>query len=262
MGTHWSARFFAAETFDAPKAQLALTCMFDDVISEFSTWEDDSVISRINRAGSGSAVKVSEGFQTVWKRACQVIEASGGVFNPGLADWTTARSLLSDGKISRMPDDSLDLSAIAKGYAVDQMAVCLQALGLVSFLVEIGGEFVGCGQKPSGQPWWIELEKSRPQASTIRIALPGFGLATSAHRYQSEFTDTGFSTHISGETDDIHATVSVISRECMTADAWATALLAAGSGGMEMAEKNRLAAIFQAGSGEINLSSAAKIMSS
>ncbi|MAK59715.1 MAG: hypothetical protein CMK09_01930 [Ponticaulis sp.] len=260
MGTHWSARFFAHESFLVLDAERALNLVFDEIIAEFSTWEEASVISRINQSTPETAISVSEQFEHVWEQACRVSEESRGAFNPGLSDWKTARSRLQNSMIRRHARDALDLSAIAKGYAVDQMADSLQSLGVTSLLVEIGGEFVGRGLKPSGQPWWLEVEKPTSHAESIRVAMPGYALATSAHRYQSEFTKTGFKSHISGQLDDIHATVTVIARDCMMADAWATALLAAGAQGPELAEENRLVAVFQAGDGKCVLSSDAKTL--
>src|SRR5690606_22144192 len=52
----------------------------------------------------------------------------------------------------------LDFSSIAKGYAVDRLAWCLEQQGVRHYVVEIGGELRGAGMKPDGQPWWVTLE--------------------------------------------------------------------------------------------------------
>ena len=79
---------------------------------------------------------------------------------------------------------ALDLSSIAKGYAVDLCAERLRELGVPSFLMEIGGEFVGQGVKPDAQPWWVELELSDlapapGEPGSTDVALVNLAVATS-----------------------------------------------------------------------------------
>ncbi len=52
----------------------------------------------------------------------------------------------------------LDLSSIAKGFAVDLVSETLSNRGVTDHLVEIGGELRGSGVKPDGSPWWVALE--------------------------------------------------------------------------------------------------------
>jgi thiamine biosynthesis lipoprotein len=133
------------------------------------------------------------------------------------------------------PDLQLDFSAIAKGYAVDVLARRLTALGVTGFMVEIGGEIRTQGRKPDGQPWRIGIEKPIPGKRSVRevVALSGESLAVSGD-YRNFFEKDGrryahgIDPHTGRPVEHNLASVSVIADECMTADAWATALLIVG----------------------------------
>src|SRR5690606_24438238 len=51
-----------------------------------------------------------------------------------------------------------DLSSIAKGYGVDQIARVLDEAGVRHFLAELGGELKACGVNPAGDPWAVDVE--------------------------------------------------------------------------------------------------------
>lgn len=149
----------------------------------------------------------------------------------------------------------LDFSAIAKGYAVDRVSRRLSAMGLSHSLVEVGGELRGQGLHLGGQPWWVDLA-SPPAAQgqlplpTTRVALHGLCVATSGD-YQRFYTHGG--TRWPHTIDPRNgrplsnglASVSVLHRECMWADAWSTALTVLGrEEGMALGESHGIAALF------------------
>ena len=152
-----------------------------------------------------------------------------------------------DGARARQPGGAkLDLSSIAKGFAVDKVsALSRRAVGVSDHLVEIGGELRGQGIKPDGSPWWVAVEGS----NTV-VALHYIAIATSADS-QRFFESNGrvFSHTIDPRTGrpvrgDV-ASVTVLHRSCMYADAWATALLVLGAtAGFALAEQTNLAAQF------------------
>lgn len=144
----------------------------------------------------------------------------------------------------------LDLSAIAKGWGVDQIAALLAQRGITSYLVEIGGELVTKGQKPDGSRWRIAIE--RPQADPAERAVqlilePGdAGVATSGD-YRNYFEKEGV--RYSHTIDPSNgrpinhrlASVTVIHEQCGMADGWATALNVAGpEHALELAEQYQL----------------------
>jgi len=146
----------------------------------------------------------------------------------------------------------LDLSAIAKGDAVDRVSALLTGLGLPHHLVEIGGELRGEGLKPGGQPWWVDLEP--PQADSglapVRLALHGLSVATSGD-YRKVYVDAQGQRR--SHTVDPRqrrpiehglAAVTVVHPSAMWADGWSTALMVLGPAeGLAMAEARGLAAL-------------------
>lgn len=146
----------------------------------------------------------------------------------------------------------MDLCGIAKGFAVDQVALALERLGVGSYLVEVGGELRGAGVKPDGEPWWVELEAPSPAASIPRtvVALHGHSVATSGG-YQRFFDHDGRRfTHTLNPVEgrpvrEQIVSVSVLHRDCMVADAMATALIVMGvERARDFVESNGIAARF------------------
>ncbi|TVV70451.1 FAD:protein FMN transferase, partial [Sphingomonas solaris] len=150
----------------------------------------------------------------------------------------------------------LDLSGIAKGHAVDRLAAVVAGHGIAHALVEIGGELVGRGVRPDGQPWWVAVEAPPGSAlapvplAPIHVALHGLAIATSGD-YRRYFDHAGrrYAHSLDPRTgrpvkNDI-ASVTVLHAECMMADALATALLVMGvAGGMAFAARGDIAALF------------------
>lgn len=274
MGTSWRLVVVAPpeDIRDTVDAILART------IAEFSHWEPGSRVGRFNRGMLGHWHPLSAEGVRVLDAAIAVHAASGGAFDPAagvLADlWgfgpmgprddvpsgyaigearamSGLRHLEFDRearRIRRREAVQLDLSGIAKGYAVDAVAERLVSLGIEDFLIEIGGELRGEGIKPDGQPWWVELEPV-PGATLapLRIALHGLSVATSGdYRRFFEWEGRRYPHSIDPRTgwpiDNQVVSVSVLHREAMFADAWATALTVLGVEGMTLAEREGLAA--------------------
>lgn len=135
----------------------------------------------------------------------------------------------------RRADMYVDLSAIAKGFAVDEVAKLLERHAVRSYLVEIGGEVRTRGRKPDGGGWRIGIE--RPVAAVREleciVELDDRSLATSGD-YRNFFERQGrrYSHEIDPRTgrpvEHALISVSVLADDCLTADAWATALLVLG----------------------------------
>ena len=145
----------------------------------------------------------------------------------------------------------IDLSSIAKGWAVDEIGTLLEAQGFDSFLVDIGGETLARGHKASGQPWRVAIERpaSDRTAQGVMTALD-VAVATSGD-YRNFFEHEGrrYSHTIDPSTGQSvrHrlASVTVLADTGTEADAWATALMALGdAAGILLAEQNDIAALF------------------
>lgn len=163
-------------------------------------------------------------------------------------------------RVQQPGGSALDLCAIAKGYAVDAVRDALAAQGVAHMLVEIGGELRGEGVKPDGMPWWVELETpplegvratAASQPSVDLIALHGLAVATSGD-YRRYYLDAGavrrahtIDPRTGYPASHALASVTVLHRECMLADAWSTALTVLGpEAGMDLARRKGLAARF------------------
>jgi len=163
--------------------------------------------------------------------------------------------LLSDeaDKIKKMiPSLILDLSALAKGYAVDQVALLLEKSNISSYLVEIGGEIRLKGKNINEQLWRIAIEKPVSDNRVIQKVLPisDIAMATSGD-YRNYFEKNGirFSHTIDPRTGYpvTHklASVTILSENTMEADALATAIMVLGpDDGYQLAEKKQIAALF------------------
>ena len=142
----------------------------------------------------------------------------------------------------------IDLSAIAKGWAVDDIGLLLENLGISDYLVEIGGEVRTRGTKPSG-PWRLAIERPVYESgvSAQKIIEPGNHAVATSGDYRNYFEKDGqrYSHTIDPMTGYpiTHklASVTVIMPTCSLADAWATAIDVAGPElGMNIAEANHL----------------------
>lgn len=256
MGTSWSARVVGGTLQLRPGIQAVL----DGVVAEMSHWEPESDISRFNRAPPGAWQAIPPAFSRVLAAALAVHEASGGAFAPAMgrlaALWgfgpSAPRETVPDAdaiaaarggavehdaallRARRTAPAELDFSGIAKGYAVDAVALHLRERGFADFLVEVGGELFGEGIKPDGQPWWVDLEPVPGAAlAGIRVALHGLAVATSGdYRRYFEQGDRRYAHTLDPRTgvpiDNGVASVTVIHPQCMLADAWATALTVLG----------------------------------
>ena len=277
MGTGWSLHAVAPPAATAHGVQAAL----DLVVAQMSQWEADSDLSRLNRSAPGVWHEVPGEFAYVVEVALEIARASGGAFHPGLGRLTEAWGFGSMGPVGHVPeitDDTasrtiefdaatrrirrgegaaLDLSGIAKGYGVDLAAEWLLDSGVRHFLLEVGGELRGEGIRPDGQPWWVDVEM--PPSSSVppcRIALHDLSVATSGNyrrglsvggqHYSHSFDPATGRPIVSGV-----SSVTVIHRDCIRADGWATALTVLGSdAAIALADAQGLAACVVAGDKE------------
>ena len=132
-------------------------------------------------------------------------------------------------------DNYLDLSGIAKGFAVDELARLLEQQGWQNYLVDIGGELKGRGLNPDNRGWRLAIERpSGDQYSVERVIDlategPAVAIATSGD-YRNAYTHQGrqYSHTIDARTgypiEHGLASASVIASSAAEADAWATAL--------------------------------------
>lgn len=127
---------------------------------------------------------------------------------------------------------SLDVGAIAKGYAVEQTAIFMEESGIVGYILNVGGNVRIVGSRPDGEKWKVGIEnpdtenKEKPYAEYL--LLDSMSLVTSGS-YQRFYTVNGKNYHhiINPETlmpAEYFASVSVLTKSSAVADAYSTAL--------------------------------------
>jgi FAD:protein FMN transferase len=151
-----------------------------------------------------------------------------------------------------IPALSVDLSGIAKGYAVDMAGLVFESASVDNYMIEIGGEIRARGERAPGEAWRIGVES--PVADTRKVdrvlGLHDASIATSGdYRNYFEVSGRRYSHLLDPRTGRpiAHrlASVSVIHESCAEADAWATALAVLGpEKGYDTAVENNLAALF------------------
>lgn len=129
----------------------------------------------------------------------------------------------------------IDLSAIAKGYAVDRIVSAMSEMGYQDFLVEVGGEVAVRGEKKKDDPWLVGIMQPIASVTSVRerIRVADQAVASSGD-YQNFFVigDKTYSHTIDPSTGmpvEHHlASCSIIADTCMDADAFATAVTVMG----------------------------------
>ncbi|MBA3976528.1 MAG: thiamine biosynthesis protein ApbE [Candidatus Solibacter sp.] len=280
MGTTWSVRFYAADPTAASEARAAVERSMDRVVAQMSHYLPESDLCRFNAARAGRWVELPQPLFAVLQAALRVSSQSDGAFDVTAGRLVDIWGFGPRGAIAQPPDAAevrsamacagwarilidevrrrawqpggvvLNLSSIAKGFAVDDAARALDALKITSYLVEAGGELRARGIKADCQPWRVAVE-SPPDAvgfPEIAIALCGQSVATSGvyHRAFSHegkqyahAIDPRTGTALSGGI----VSVTVVHRECMLADAYSTAIQVLGEqAGLAFADRLGLAA--------------------
>lgn len=259
LGTTYNITYLTAGEVDV---QQGIDSVFAAVNQSMSTYLPQSDISRIN--SGDTTVVVDQMFREVFELSREVNRATDGAFDPTVGvlvnawgfgpgksmelDSAKVDSLLNyvgfhkvmlttDNKIVKQdPKIALDFNAIAKGYAIDRLAMMLSKHGIQDYLVEVGGEIVAKGEnKVKDKPWVVGVEeplaKDERQLKTS-LRLKDRALASSGNYRKFRIDpDTGKKyVHTidprTGYTKD--ATVlgaSVIAADCATADAYATAFM-------------------------------------
>ncbi|MBX3438354.1 MAG: FAD:protein FMN transferase, partial [Planctomycetaceae bacterium] len=256
---------------------------------QMSLWRNDSELTQFNQSKSLEWMAVSPETARVVAAAIEISRATQGAFDPTVSPlvrlWNFGpdverRQIPTDAELAEArrhvgtellevrlsppalkkldPDLHLDLNAIAKGDAVDRVADLLDTLSPGGYMVEIGGEMRTRGTKENGAPWSIGIEAPMADRRVVHSIVPlrDAALATSGnYRNFVEVDGQRISHTIDPRTGrpashDL-ASVSVIAADCMTADAWATALMVLGPDeGLSLAESNQVEALFLVWTGD------------
>jgi thiamine biosynthesis lipoprotein len=282
MGTRWSVSVDADSTVDLAALTRDLAAAVEQVDEQMSPWKPDSALMRLNRAPVDAWVDLPAEMLEVLGCALDVRRQSAGAFDPcvgALVDaWgfgavrdapdaqairaarqstplTAHEGLELDkpaGRARKLASLQLDLCGIAKGYAVDRMAHVLQQHRVPHALAALDGELRAVGAQSSGEPWAVALEGPEAGRRAVHgvIQLEDLAVATSGdYRRYLEVGDARLAHTMDSRrcapVNNAVASVTVLARSCMLADAWATALLVAGPDeGLAMAQRMGMDVLF------------------
>lgn len=246
-----------------------------------STYDPESELSRINRglaATDGDGwMPVSADLYEVLNDAVDIYRKSGGLFDISVGPLVNLWGFGPDAALDEVPAADkleaarqnvgldalvlrpqpaairlsapryLDLSAIAKGWGVDDIASLLESHGLHNYMVEIGGEIRTAGAKADGSLWRIAVERpsTDPGDRSVELIIePGDSAVATSGDYRNYFEQDGvrYSHTINPFTGrpvtHTLASVTVVLPSSAMADGWATALDVAGpEQGMALAEQ-------------------------
>jgi len=145
------------------------------------------------------------------------------------------RLVILNGELQRPPSFSLDLSAVAKGYAVDEIARLLEMSGAENYMVEIGGDLKTRGKNSLGIDWIIGIEAPDHLGRRVYRSIPVFDLAlATSGDYRNFFEHEGviYSHTIDPRTGwpvrHSLGSVTVLHKSAAMADALATAFFVLG----------------------------------
>lgn len=264
MGTTYTVRIADFPEEEAKRADLAWA--IEEELQRlnriFSTYDPTSEVSCLNTKEQTAPIQVSSDLMLVLKAARGLYESTGGLFDPTVAPlvslWgfgpgpdrnmppapeeivAVQRSVGFD-KITLGPGDTvtktspnvqLDLSANAKGYAVDKVYELLVSQGFRDVLVEIGGELRVAGHNEEGQPWRVGITSL--EGSDGLLQMEEGGAATSGvYRNSFEYQGARYSHLINPKTgypiQTSLTSVTVLAPTCLTADGAATAVMIFGA---------------------------------
>jgi thiamine biosynthesis lipoprotein len=132
----------------------------------------------------------------------------------------------------RHPMLSIDVSSLGKGFAVDQLGVLLESLGITHYLAEIGGELRARGFRAEDLPWQVGIEQPNGDIQSGLYLHNTHVASSGSYRNYREEVGRRVSHIIDGKTgkpiDHQLVAVTVLHESTMLADAWATALLVVG----------------------------------
>ncbi|MFT5276519.1 MAG: thiamine biosynthesis lipoprotein [Glaciecola sp.] len=262
MGTTYTVKVIqpADMTIDLGILKAEIDDALIQVNALMSTYDPKSELSLLNSTKAGIPFPISRQTEYVLTEAMRLNELSQGSLDVTVGPLVNLWGFGPDQRPEKIPTPSqlanvaelvgldrfhlrggqvtkanskvyIDLSTIAKGYAVDVVADILEQNQIQNYLVEIGGEMRVSGVKPNGVDWKIAIEKPIVGQRAVQqlISIGDNAIATSGD-YRNYFEKDGIRySHLIEPTTGYPishnlVSVTVIHPSSMTADGLATAL--------------------------------------
>lgn len=189
---------------------------FTSVDKRFSTYKNDSEITRINR-GEIQADNYSRDMQEILILAEKTKQETSGYFD------------------IKKPDGTLDPSGVVKGWAIQNAAELLLKKGYKNFYIDAGGDIQSYGLNKEGKVWSIGIRNPLKIEEIVKVVrAPGKGIATSGSYLRGQHI---YNPHLpKGELVEI-VSLTVIGENILEADRFATAAFAMGREGINFIEQ-------------------------
>lgn len=283
MGTTYHIKFYrSSNSIEESQIKSEVIAAMQLVDSLMSTYKKTSEITLFNHSDTDKWVTLSPETFDVVAASIEISELSSGAFDITIGPLVRSWGFGPDARPVRIPSDEsvhkmlqkigyhklsldkaylalrkeddieLDLSAIAKGYAVDKVAEVLEKFNIFSYLVEIGGEVRASGKKNDNSDWVLAIESPVDDMRQVwkKIVIGNNALATSGD-YRNYFEENGvrYSHTIDPKTgfpvQHKLTSVTVLRPTSAEADAMATMFMVLGEEkGFELAQKRKIAAYF------------------
>ena len=289
MGTTFNVKYYPGEhTPDQEQVLAAINKRLVEINQLMSTYIPDSELSLLNQTNAGEAFSLSPENVYLINEALRVNELSEGYYDITVGPLVNLWGFGPTGRVTKQPDADvlqqsrewvganklsvtnnkivkphdktyIDLSSLAKGYGVDEVANVLELFSVENYLVEIGGELRVNGIKPDNKKWVVAIEKpptSLQREIQLYVKPDNMGIATSGD-YRLYFEENGVRySHLidplTGKPIQHNlATVTVFHPSSAVADALSTAINVMGpEKGLAIAEKHNIAIYMLVRSGD------------
>ena len=218
LGTACTVRLYtggSAAILDAAFARIA------EIDARMTTNGTASEVDQINAAAGKKPVPVTSDVLTVIQRGLEYSRDGDGAFDitveplvklwgigsasarvPQPLEIKNALALIDFHRVSldskrstvflEKPGMGLDLGSVAKGYAADEVARLVRALGVATALIDLGGNVLTMGTKPDGSLWRIAIQNpDAPRGTKIGYVDIANGSVTTAGTYERFFEKDG-----------------------------------------------------------------------
>lgn len=260
QGTYYAITYYDKE---GRNFQSEIDSFFVAFDRSASWYLDESVISRFNN--NDTSAIADEAFTYVFNKAQEISAITNGAFDITTLPLTNAWGFtitdpqklsqaqvdsilplinyrnvsLKDGRLIKAnPGIKIDFNAIAQGYSSDLIGKILESKGITNYLIDVGGEVLGKGNKPGGNDWRVGIERPAEDGDEARkvdiiIRLKNKALASSGN-YRKFFIRDGIKyAHIIDPATGYPVThsllsASVLADDAISADAYATAFMVMG----------------------------------
>lgn len=282
FGTFFQVSIGTQHDFDEAEIKAGVLSVLEEVDRQMSTYRADSVLNQVNRAPLGEPIEIPEALFYVLKRGYAMSELSGGAFDFTVGGLVNLWGFGPEGRVTTAPDEAVlqerlrnvgyrfiqldstartvtrhadvfvDLSGIAKGYAVDAVSEYLLSVGLNNHLVNIGGDLIARGKRNPHRQWHVGIEAPNDTQQIVRHILPLQEIAmVGSGDYRNYFEEAGvrYSHTIDPTTgrpiSHRLAGVNVLGANTTDIDALATVLMVLGEEqGLAFANEHDIAALF------------------